>query len=52
MNAYFLVAVLLCLRQFKQMEQLSHDDWMVLIAVVFISIALLISHKVHMLTGR
>ena len=52
MNAYFLVAVLLCLRQLKQIEQLTHDDWMVITAVTFISIALLISHKVHMLTGR
>ncbi|WP_395742363.1 hypothetical protein [Prosthecobacter sp.] len=52
MNAYFLVAVLLCLKQLKQIEQFTHDDWMVVTAVVFISIALVISHKVHEVTGR
>jgi hypothetical protein len=40
------------LEQLGQLEKLNHDDWMVLTAVVCISIALFISHKVHMLTGR
>ncbi len=52
MNAYFLVALLLCFKQLRQIEQFNHDDWMVITAVIFISIALMISHKVHMLTGR
>jgi len=47
---FFLVLVArLCL---KPLEQLSYDDWMTFTAVFFISIALLISHRVHMLTGR
>ncbi len=40
------------LEQLGQLEKLSNDDWMVLTAVVCISIALFISHKVHVLTGR
>jgi len=32
--------------------QLSDDERMALFAIFSISIALLISHKVHMLTGR
>lgn len=43
----------LCLTSPMQLSmQLSDDDWMALYAVLSISIALLISHKVHMLTGR
>lgn len=43
----------LCLTSPMQLSmQLSEDDWMALYAVLSISIALLISHKVHMLTGR
>lgn len=49
MAMLLLLVVRLCLKPF---EQLSHDDWMALTAIFFISIALLISHKVHMLTGR
>ncbi len=43
----------LCLTSPMQLSlQLSDDDWMALCALFSISIALLISHKVHMLTGR
>lgn len=51
MTLLYLLAARLCLKQLEQL-QFSHDDWMALTAVVFIAIALLISHKVHMLTGR
>lgn len=56
---YFAMALLLllvarlCLMSPMQLSlQLSDDDWMALYAVLSISVALLISHKVHMLTGR
>ena len=46
---FLLVVVQLCL---KPLEHLSNDGWMSLTTIFFISMALLISHKVHMLTGR
>lgn len=49
MALLLLLVARLCL---KSLEQLSNDDWMALTAVFLIAIALLISHKVHMLTGR
>ncbi len=49
MALLLLLVVRLCL---KSLEQLSNDDWMALSAIFFIAVALLISHKVHMLTGR
>ncbi|WP_395732904.1 hypothetical protein [Prosthecobacter sp.] len=41
----------LCLKQLEQL-QFSNDDWMVFSSVIFISVALGISHRVHMITGR
>ncbi len=49
MALLFLLVVQLCLKLFVQ---LSMDEWMSLIAVFFIAVALLISHRVHMLSGR
>lgn len=40
------------LEQLEQLDKLTHDDWMALTAVVSISIALFISHKMHEVTGR
>ncbi len=40
------------LEQLGQLERLTHDDWMALTAVVCISIALFISHKMHEVMGR
>lgn len=58
-RSFFAMALLLlfvarlCLTSPMQLSmQLSDDDWMALYAVLSISVALLISHKVHMLTGR
>jgi len=43
----------LCLTSPMQLSlQLSDDDWMALYAILSISVALLISHRVHLLTGR
>ena len=53
MALLLLFVVRLCLTSPMQLSmQLSDDDWMALFAALSISIALLISHKVHMLTGR
>ena len=49
MALFLLLVIRLCLKPF---EQLNSDDWMALTAIFFIAIALLVSHKVHMLTGR
>ncbi|MDI1314063.1 hypothetical protein [Prosthecobacter sp.] len=49
MALLLLLVVRLCLKPF---EQLSDDDWMALTAIFCIAIALLISHRVHILTGR
>ncbi|MDB6006509.1 MAG: hypothetical protein JWR15_3496 [Prosthecobacter sp.] len=40
------------LEQLGQLEKLTNDDWMALTAVVCITIALFISHKMHEVTGR
>ncbi|MBN8421675.1 MAG: hypothetical protein J0L73_22355 [Verrucomicrobia bacterium] len=53
MTLLLLFVARLCLMSPVQLTmQFSNDDWMALFAVFSISIALLISHKVHMLTGR
>ena len=40
------------LEQLGHLEKLTNDDWKALTAVVCISIALFISHKMHEVTGR
>ena len=49
MALLLILVIRLCL---KSLVQLSNDDWMTLSAILFVAIALRISHKVHMLTGR
>jgi hypothetical protein len=51
MTLLYLLAARLCLKQLEQL-QFTHDDWVALTAVILISVALLISHRVHILTGR
>ena len=51
MTLLYLMAARLCLKQLDQL-QFSNDDWIVLTAVLLISIALGISHRVHMISGR
>lgn len=52
MTSLFLLVARLCLKPFEPLLQFSNDDWMVLVGVSCIAIALFISHKVHMITGR
>lgn len=51
MTLLYLLAARLCLKQLEQL-QFTHDDWMALTAAVFFGLALLISHRVHLLIDR